>query len=447
MYNKFRIVFVTCSNDPWINDIEDLFIKASKEINIEIIVISSGKKREKNYINLECIDNDIFFEKIKNRTKKNIELPEYIVQRESAYYKASGKGSINDIFNKWDIEASFILRIIQPDIIFVWNGMATIRWVYANSAKELNIPLFFLEKGMFPDSWYIDPYGIGFNSKPAKTKKIENISSFDINDFKNKIEEIDKKGKSAWGQPDRINIKKLKQKLKINNKQKIIFFPGQVDDDTNIVLFSKYFKSTFDALKAVCDSIKNDALFIIAKPHPKGISNINDLNNVISNKGVLISDINIIDAIELSDIIVTINSTVGFEALLRKKPVLFLGDSIVSNKKFTFQYRPGIELNEQIKMCLDDHYKNSSKNYHKALMFGAFLDKKYYLYKKSLDPLKERMHSIIKGRTPKKKNFEQNEIIDIFSEYKNTDIINSFEGRVLLLNALRKLKRKFLKSK
>ena len=148
--------------------------------------------------------------------------------------------------------------------------------------------------------------------------------------------------------------------LGVKKDQKIIFFPCQVENDSNIICFSKFFKTNHSVIKWIMKDVSDD-YFLLVKMHPMGFDNKKELESIIGNKGKVVNTLNIIDAICLTDIMVTINSTVGFEASIRKKPVLQLGEGIMSNKSFIHDFKPDQDSLSQIKRCIQDYEENSEE--------------------------------------------------------------------------------------
>jgi CDP-glycerol glycerophosphotransferase (TagB/SpsB family) len=121
--------------------------------------------------------------------------------------------------------------------------------------------------------------------------------------------------------------------------------------------------------------------FILAKPHPKGNLPAEDYTTILGNKGRAVADINVLDAIELADCVVSINSTVAFEAALRAKPVLLLGQGVLSKKEFVSSYLPEKGAAEQIAACITRYNLKRSTLHQQALSFAVYLDSQYYIYR------------------------------------------------------------------
>jgi len=98
-------------------------------------------------------------------------------------------------------EADFILRLLEPDLLIVWNGSFTDRSCYVEAAQANIIPLYYAEEGMLPESWYLDPSVINAASSIAQEKRylnrIDDIEKA-VAAIKEKLVVISHKGQSAW---------------------------------------------------------------------------------------------------------------------------------------------------------------------------------------------------------------------------------------------------------
>lgn len=215
-----------------------------------------------------------------------------------------------------------LLEDINPDHVVIWNGFTG---YVANTLRVLtnykNIPCSFIERGLLKDSIFIDSQGVNGNSSLSSIKNFDNIDNIN-SDLYNYISELFFKNDAG--------STKMEQELPdyVINKR-IIFFPLQVQLDTNIILYCKY-NTMREVFFEIYENLNHkDTLFVI-RPHPEEshetLSNFPILDNVIISK-----DLDLNFWLETSDLVVTINSTVGLEALIKGKPVICLGQSIYSS--------------------------------------------------------------------------------------------------------------------
>lgn len=276
-----------------------------------------------------------------------------------------------------------VLSLLQPDIVIAWNGMADIRRMVRQLLSELGIPFFYAEKGMLPDSWYIDEQGINARCSLDSSSFEQTIDSEEGTRIEDYIKDIVKSGSSAWEQPSRIaGEHTLKEKLGIDPDLNLIFFPGQVDEDVNITTFSP-FKNVAEAVRLVAESMPAKTVLVV-KPHPKAKENsqkqLSELTEKYKNL-VVVKDANVWDLIEISDLVISINSTVAFESLLKKKKVVLLGRSVLS-KTSLLEKVDRADLKRQMQDYLSASFE-SLIDYSRVLSFVKFLKDDYYIFRDS----------------------------------------------------------------
>ena len=207
------------------------------------------------------------------------------------------------------------LRTNHADLLVVWNGH---RWTQASmilAAKSIDIKIAFLETGYFPDHFIIDPDGVNAASR------IPRIQSFY------------KKWASCYN-----NFPA--QKAHPDNKK--ILIPMQIEHDSQFLLHSPWIKNLqhfITEAKILSQHIPKDWVIQI-KPHPKApqhnldylIQALDDYPNI-----ELLMDKNAREALNDASMLVTINSTMGVEALELSIPVITLGDALYNIEGLVLQ--------------------------------------------------------------------------------------------------------------
>ena len=107
------------------------------------------------------------------------------------------------------------------------------------------------------------------------------------------------------------------------------FYPGQVHDDTQLLLNSKI--GNIQAIKRI---LKTTSLCVFVKPHPAGSADeYEEFNDPIFAGRVIFTNANTFELIMKANEVYTINSTVGLEALIIGKKVTFFGKSLYKEIK------------------------------------------------------------------------------------------------------------------
>ena len=127
--------------------------------------------------------------------------------------------------------------------------------------------------------------------------------------------------------------------LKIALPKYYVFAPLQVPYDTNFLLHGGRFKSDLDyfsSLKVLAHRLGNDR-YLIIKPHPGFPYLPNELENYFSDYSniKIFRQIPTRTLIEGAKGVVTLNSTVGFDALCFGKPVVVMGRAYYAHDKLT----------------------------------------------------------------------------------------------------------------
>lgn len=249
--------------------------------------------------------------------------------------------------------------------IWTWNGSDTIGLAIKQISKILSINTCFFEISNLKGKIFIDPIGVNAQSYIFKNKKI--LENFELNDnlynswfssYKNHINspipqvKLKQKLNSivlidsimiiffGWPKIDynsvvgRI-IKKIKMRLikkntsKNTNFGKYIFLPLQLNEDSQVVLNGNHLNNE-KAIDYCVEYASTKKLKLIVKPHPAetNFNFINYLKNRCISDNFIISNNYTSELIEKSEIIITINSTVGLQAILENKEVIFLGKSL-----------------------------------------------------------------------------------------------------------------------
>ena len=380
MNQRLRILFSTESADPWILDAYKSFFDAFKNNHdVEIFCTTDGSKRDVDILpNYNIIDYS-------HLTKAGV--PELVGRMiDHVDPKIIEKAAAACSWSKPDtiilklLFFKIVVSFVKPDVVIVWNGMSDIRLVIREFLEEAGIPFVYAEKGMLPNSWYIDPSGINARCSLTSDCTEQKTAATDQKDLLEYVRSIVSTGASAWEQPKRHGRSEFLQSLNIPPHSKIIFFPGQVDKDSNIVCFSPL-KSMVEAVKAIIDAMPAETVLLV-KPHPKSSSESQAAVAglaVTHPNVVIVKDINVWDIIEAADIVVSINSTVAFESLLQQKNVVLLGESILSKTGLVPQ-TPVSELKNTLSSFFDSN-RGKKVNFERSLSLTDFLRQKYYMFK------------------------------------------------------------------
>lgn len=234
------------------------------------------------------------------------------------------------------------IDLIKPDLCICWNGQIHLdQTCFRDLVKDKQIPTFFLERGLVPGSVFYDWEGVNVTSSPYKwtTQEIltENFSSY----YPDILEYVTNTG---------IAIVALSQKS-VKFKKPYILFPLQRDSDSNLVINSPYFKNMYSILRELNNS--NLGIEIHYRHHPEDPKGHYTKHLKFSNPMLIDkSEFDLEKHVDSCQAVMTVNSTIGFSALLKNKKVITLGNSIYSQKGFTIDYKNFDSLSSAIEYSL-----------------------------------------------------------------------------------------------
>lgn len=203
-------------------------------------------------------------------------------------------------------------------VALVFNGYLAPNAVLALAAEELSMKRLFLENGFYPGTMQADPRGINaLSTLPREAAFYDRLPEETL----------------GGGWPGDFEIRK--SKLKDGNSpaaakalpESYIFVPFQVPSDMQILALSPWIKSMVQLhgeVAALADAFP-ERRFVI-KEHPSFPLSIQDVVRAHSHIHFA-NSANTRELIEGADAVITVNSTVGLEALTLGKKVITLGDA------------------------------------------------------------------------------------------------------------------------
>jgi hypothetical protein len=235
-----------------------------------------------------------------------------------------------------------LCRELRPVFASVWNGLFLPTCAAAAALAECGVPRHFCEEGFFPKTMVFDGRGVNFASELAQRGRFEAppapaqaaVASF-LKSFRSAKESrvaADPGGLLPQLPPGRM-----------------IFYPAQIDSDTNIVLASPAFPTNASVVRSLKEALAGlPDCFLVVKTHPRDRASLEDLQRWSDARTLVTAGGNIHDWIAASHLVVTRNSTVGLEALCYRKAVLTLGDSLYSGHGFTVDVRHPARLAQAV---------------------------------------------------------------------------------------------------
>ena len=285
--------------------------------------------------------------------------------------------------------------------VFIFNGENAEQKAVAEIAREYKKPVLFFEISNIPGKVFVDKLGVNANSKlytsvhildkypdchleyenwkkiyleckraqsviPQQRSKFSDISIKNLYDVYGVFCNDCCFDKSYIVKKASIVVRNFFSRFQYSrfdySKGGYIFFPLQVSYDSQILINSDI--SILDALEYAIKQAKDKNKVLIVKPHPQEADDyiLSKLKKLQKKNGFYIVNDNVIKIIESADEVITINSTVGLEALILGKKVDVLGKAIYKNftesqlKKYICHYLVDIDFFDLNPITIDKVY-------------------------------------------------------------------------------------------
>lgn len=206
------------------------------------------------------------------------------------------------------------LQTLDADYIGVWNGKKFRQAILIIAAKSLNKKIIYFETGPLPGYSAIDPVGVDYFSAIPRTAEFY---------LSRTITAPVPGGGEQFPRPSGL-------------PENYIFIPFQVVEDSNIYLHSPWIRDMRHLYQVVVEASKAcPSLEFVIKPHPACPENYEDLIENGHPKIHFVKDIPSQALVQYAQAVLTVNSTVGMEAIMARKNVIVLGQAIYGFEPLT----------------------------------------------------------------------------------------------------------------
>lgn len=228
----------------------------------------------------------------------------------------------------------------NADIVFVPHGAEVISRILAEIASRLNRRVLFWESGFFPKHLYLDSQAPHFFRGAARID-LQLTAEEALRDRAKDFRETWRNRRCSKYVQETSGEPKLARWV-AENSRPILFLPGQVSTDANAVVGLNTFNSLNGLYRAALAAIPANWR-ILYKPHPLENRSF-QVTAPEDGSRFLSLNVDIHDAIQACDAVLTHSSNVGLEALLLGKPVLCMGRPIYASKGVTIDLEHPSEL-------------------------------------------------------------------------------------------------------
>ncbi|PWW08326.1 hypothetical protein DFQ01_10147 [Paenibacillus cellulosilyticus] len=283
----------------------------------------------------------------------------------------------------------------KPKAIILWNKFHALHHVFTNLSMKNGITPLFMEFGALPGTFVVENLGQMGESYPAK--HWENFKNLDVNDKDlNEAERVLQLLRKSKLNRNIQPINNMKNELlgKIDSSKPIIFYAGQNDFESGLYPYthetkeshSPIFKSSNEAAVYLAKLAEKNGWNFIYKPHPLMLILNKDVAGAIPENTIVVSDIDINDMVDLSDLTITILSQTGYVSSIRRRPTLMLGYTQLRGKGCSYEAFTLENIEETINIALKNGFTSEQE-----AQFGKHVAQliKYYLYD---DRVKKELH-------------------------------------------------------
>lgn len=270
------------------------------------------------------------------------------VRQETSYYR-------------WLVaELQTFLDLAQPSGVFLWNGSGLAAAIAEQLALSRGVPLIFGENGYLPGTLQLDPVGVNAFASFGCRWSLEQIRGMQWSDREREelrrmladyranrlprplgppsgrvrpslmaylcqsIEDLRHRQPSSAG--NRLIARQIPEL-----PPRFLFFPLQVKQDSQLTVHSPLYGNRLEEaildLRAALPYVGPD-MRLVVKLHPADLTKSDYDPMVRACPDVIwVAGGDVRHILERSELVVTVNSTVGIEALMFGKPVVVIGNS------------------------------------------------------------------------------------------------------------------------
>jgi len=218
----------------------------------------------------------------------------------------------------------------KPSVICIWNGHRLPEMAIKAASNGLGIKIAYFENGLLPNTTTMDFSGVNaFSSLPKDPEfYLDYLHGLDSSE----LVPIDRK--LVARKPHKKRSSLTFQKFDLSKDY--FFVPFQVNFDSQVIINSprvNSMESLYRLLEKTVDYMGEDSPIFLVKEHPSDTRTYPELHR--RNSKIIFVDNNTEELIKNAKAVVTLNSSVGIEAVLLEKKVIVLGDACYSIKGIT----------------------------------------------------------------------------------------------------------------
>ena len=274
----------------------------------------------------------------------------------------------------------YFVKSTTPQLIFTVGSSKPSAALIEDACCKYNIRHIYTHAGILYGTYMFDSRGdLGYVDTNINVKRFCQlpVDTSDMVNAQTVIGYLREKKYNRKVQPKMFNstlnrIEKNKPTVLFTAQPEIDFIPY---DQKIIENYSPNFKNSVEAgifLSKIC--MDNEWNFIY-KAHP--ISPSENIESKLSHGSIYIDQANIFDLIDLADVVVTIQSSTSYDAMIRRKPAVLLGYNHMRGKKCAYEAYEKENIEKILKEAIEKGIQDNMSFYFEKHIAQCL---KYYLY-------------------------------------------------------------------
>lgn len=235
------------------------------------------------------------------------------------------------------------LQTLAPALTVIWNGQHVAELILAAASRQGGAPVLYAERAPITDALFVDDEGLSSASRVAAARPWPPPPAAWRDCAAAVSRRITEMRATWWEQPASRagGAAALRATLGIPPDARVVLFAGQVDQDTQAFLFAPRHASNLDAFDSLLAALATEpGIYVLGKQHPKSrtpAARYRERLAASGLQGAWRDDVSIDDALAVADRVCAVNSTVLYEALAWQRPVLALGDWLLSGQGVAYE--------------------------------------------------------------------------------------------------------------
>jgi hypothetical protein len=238
----------------------------------------------------------------------------------------------------WSRATLALVRRFKPKAVFVWNGRYLPYSAVSRACRQVGQLLLTSEIGWIPGTVFLDRGTLSASVVDLQGRDVDERGPVDT-DRADAFLAAYTSAKATMVSQRLVSPEVVRRELLGASGRFLLVYGCQVDWDTNIVIGARRFRSNAAAVTFLMEALRPiEGARIVVKTHPLDSVGANShLRDLVGEHGQIVTDIHPHTLIEAADCVAIRNSTLGFETLCYRKPLLLLEEAKYRHPDLTLE--------------------------------------------------------------------------------------------------------------